>query len=140
MTEAEILRDILRAVGSRDDCRLWRSNTGTAQSRDGSRFVRFGLKGTSDLLGILRLEHAAARAALERSAALASFAAEDLAVVRAALRPVGQLLAIETKSERGRLSTEQATFRRVVQDFGGLYVLARSEADAVNAVEEAACR
>lgn len=138
MTEAEILRDIMLSVGSRPDCRIWRSNTGTAKSRDGSRFVRFGMKGTSDLLGLMRVERTAALDALVRLAKATSDV-EDIEILRRALQPTGRLLAIEVKTERGRLTSEQLVFRRVVEDFGGLYVLARSQADADTAVE-AACR
>lgn len=141
MTEAQILADIMLSVGSRPDCRIWRSNTGTAKSKDGKRFVRFGLKGTSDILGLLKIERTAALESLERFVHLATTARllEDIEVLRRALFPFGRLLAIEAKSETGRLTKEQRVFRGVVESFGGLYILARSEADAVNAVE-AACR
>lgn len=138
MTEAEIQAEVMLQVGSRPDCRIWRSNTGSAKSRDGKRFVRFGLKGTSDLLGVLRVESGPALDALARLAQTAR-RIEDVEIIRRALQPLGRLVAIEVKSAAGRLTAEQQVFRRVIEAFGGLYILARSVADAVNAVE-AACR
>lgn len=54
MTEAELQAEILLAVGSRPDCRIWRNNTGVGRSLSGDRVIRFGLVGSADLLGILR--------------------------------------------------------------------------------------
>lgn len=51
-TEHEIQQRILLALGSRSDVRLWRNNVGA--TRIGDRWMRFGLPGSSDLLGILR--------------------------------------------------------------------------------------
>jgi hypothetical protein len=54
VTEAELQAEILLAVGSRPDCRIWRNNTGVGRSLSGDRVIRFGLVGSADLLGILR--------------------------------------------------------------------------------------
>lgn len=54
MTEAELQRAILLAVGSRADCRFWRNNVGVGRSLSGDRVIRFGLVGSADLMGILR--------------------------------------------------------------------------------------
>lgn len=52
-TETILLRDILFACVGRNDLRIWRNNTGVAISGSGKK-IAFGLKGSSDLLGILR--------------------------------------------------------------------------------------
>lgn len=49
--ESEILAEVLLAVGSRPDCRVWRANTGAARTREG-RLIRFGMKGQADILGL----------------------------------------------------------------------------------------
>jgi hypothetical protein len=54
VTEAELQAEILLAVGSRPDCRIWRNNTGVGRTLSGQRVIRFGLVGSADLLGILR--------------------------------------------------------------------------------------
>lgn len=52
MSEREIQRAILQALGSRSDLRLWRSNTGMAHDQAG-HVVRFGTPGQGDLSGLL---------------------------------------------------------------------------------------
>ena len=46
----------------------------------------------------------------------------------------GWLLAVETKSPTGRLTTTQAAFRDMVQTFGGCYILARTVKDVENGI------
>ncbi len=43
--------------------------------------------------------------------------------------PSGRMLAIEVKSATGKLRKAQETFRRVVEKYGGLYIVARSLAE-----------
>lgn len=50
--ETPLIRDILLALGTRRDLRIWRSNCGAARTRTG-RVVRFGVKGQADISGIL---------------------------------------------------------------------------------------
>jgi len=49
--------------------------------------------------------------------------------------PGGGRLEIEVKSGRGRQTPEQKAFQRLIERFGGLYVLARSVADVQRALE-----
>ena len=51
MTEHDVLNAIIRAYGTRTDCRVWRQNTGAA--RYGQQVVRFGVPGQADLTGLL---------------------------------------------------------------------------------------
>lgn len=46
-----LLNEILRLIGARPDCRVWKNATGAAVSRTGS-YVKFGKKGSADILGI----------------------------------------------------------------------------------------
>jgi len=103
-SEAEIQGEILFALGSRPDVRLWRSNTGAAVNPSG-RFVRFGVPGQGDLSGILRLANGA-----------------------------GVRLEVEVKREDGRQTLQQQTFQHVIERFGGCYVLARSVDEALAGV------
>ncbi len=54
MSETEITQAILLALGSRPDVRLWRNNTGRLLNPRTGRWVAFGLKGSADILGIVR--------------------------------------------------------------------------------------
>jgi len=49
--------------------------------------------------------------------------------------PGGLRLEIEVKSANGRQSTEQRAFQRMIERFGGLYILARSVEDVRRALE-----
>lgn len=50
-TEAALIRAVQVAFGARPNLRIWRNNTGALATAD--RFVRFGLEGSADFLGIL---------------------------------------------------------------------------------------
>lgn len=50
------------------------------------------------------------------------------------IAPSGRMLMIECKAPRGAQSPEQVTMQRIVEKFGGLYVLARSVADVDQAL------
>lgn len=49
---AQVVREILARCGSRPDCRLWANNTGVGRGLTGDSFIRFGLRGSADILGI----------------------------------------------------------------------------------------
>lgn len=46
----KLLNEILLAIGTRADCRVWRNETGLAY-RDNAA-IRYGKKGSSDILGL----------------------------------------------------------------------------------------
>jgi hypothetical protein len=48
-----VVADILARCGARPDCRIWANNSGVARGLTGNGIVRFGLKGSADILGIL---------------------------------------------------------------------------------------
>lgn len=48
--------------------------------------------------------------------------------------PLGRRLEIEVKSATGKQSEDQISFQRMIESFGGLYVLARSVADVTRAL------
>lgn len=95
MKEHEIMQGILISIGSLPDVRIWRNNTGSIKTQDG-RFITFGLKGSADMLGILK---------------------------------GGKFLAIEVKTATGRQSEQQKSFQKMIEAFGGVYILARSVDD-----------
>jgi len=51
MTHGELAREILKKISQGSLCRAWLNNTGTLKS--GDRFIRFGLVGSADILGLL---------------------------------------------------------------------------------------
>ncbi len=99
MSEAQAQHAILLAWGAHPRLRLSRQNVGKALI--GKRWVKFGVPGTADIVGIIA--------------------------------PTGRLLMIEVKSAKGKQRKAQEAMQRVITAFGGLYLVARSlaEADAV---------
>lgn len=60
---------------------------------------------------------------------LVRFGTPGAADIQGILRPAGRFLAIECKSATGKQREEQAKWQRMVEEHGGLYVLARSLED-----------
>jgi len=122
-TESAVLTAVLKHLGNREDCRVWRNQTGALPDASG-RVVRFGLKGSADVIGVCR------RRVIGMSGMLWLDTSEialkekvDGKWVHAQLRDCGQFLAIECKSSTGRQSPAQVAFQRMIESFGGLYIL-----------------
>ena len=69
-------------------------------------FVRFGMPGVSDIIGILTLNN------------------------------LGVILCVEVKSLKGKQSDAQKEFQEKIQSAGGLYILAKSIDDVVYGIQE----
>jgi hypothetical protein len=121
MSESEVLRAIMAAIGARDDVRVFRNHvgqgwTGRALMQDGPRVMladarrcAFGLApGSSDIIGWQSV----------------------LIAPEMVGRRIARFLAIEAKGQATRTSAEQQRFIAVVQAAGGLAGIARSPADA----------
>lgn len=93
----------------------WRSNTGTARysGKGGKdRYVRYGMPGVSDILGISPEQWA-------------NNPLEPKNFLR------GRFLAIEVKSVLGKLSLAQKAFLDAVESNGGIAIVARSLDDVI---------
>jgi hypothetical protein len=69
---------------------------------DEDRMISYGLKGSADILGIIK--------------------------------PSGKFLAVEIKSGQASQTAQQKAFEKMITDFGGVYILARSADDALRAL------
>ena len=107
-TESHLKSEILRVIGARSDCRVWNAPVGQAWTRTGAP-VRFGLKGCADIIGVWR---------------------------RYVPYTHGIFLAIECKSDIGKQRPEQVAFERMVREFGGVYILARSVQDVLEVLDK----
>lgn len=67
---------------------------------------------------------------------LVRFGTPGAADIQGILRPAGRFLAIETKAPGKKQSEEQVKWQRMVEDHGGLYVLAHT----LETVDEALAR
>jgi hypothetical protein len=102
--ETDIVQATLLRLGAREGLRIWRNNTGRLPDKHG-RFVVFGLKGSADIIGIMRVGG------------------------------VGVFVAIECKTKTGKQRAAQLAFQRMVESLGGCYVLARSADEAESALD-----
>jgi hypothetical protein len=120
--ERDVQSDILLALGSRRDTRLFRNSVGTGWSGElvsnegglvvlrNARFVRFGLvPGSGDLIGW----H-------ERTVTQ-----EDVG------RKFAVFLSVEVKAARGTASDKQTKWKTRVADAGGYATVARSPEEAL---------
>jgi hypothetical protein len=147
--EQDIMREVLIALGQRDDVIIWRQNTGAAtfggvtgeemktllatlcnssvplakkveaairSLREwitrATNYVRFGMKGQADCTGVLIL-------------------CTEMG------NNIGVRLEVETKSEKGRQTTQQKDFAHMMKSAGVIYLLVRSADDAVQQLEMA---
>jgi len=111
MTEPQIQDAIRLALGKLDDLVLWRNNVGVAQHWNGRdvETVKYGLaNGSADLVGILRVTPTA-----------------------------GRFVALEVKTETGRVSPEQTKWLALVRKMGGFACVVRSVDEALVAIERA---
>lgn len=65
---------------------------------------------------------------------LVTFGVPGTADICGVVAPSGRLLMIECKTTTGKLRKAQEVMRRVITQFGGLYVVARSLSDVDNAL------
>lgn len=108
MRENKIQSEILEAVGSRKDCRLFRNHVGKLKDQFG-KWHSFGLlPGSGDLIGwkslVIGQEHVG--------------------------KTVAVFLSIEVKSASGSLRPEQRVWQEVVERHGGIAIVARSAQEA----------
>ena len=73
-------------------------------------------------------------ALLDRNGKLVKFGLQGSADILGIMKPQGRFLAIEVKTEKGRQSESQKRFQQMVEDMGGLYILARSPEDVTKAL------
>lgn len=109
-----LVAEILALCGSRPDCRLWPNNTGVGRGLTHDGVIKFGLKGSADIIGIGR-QHVCA----------------GPPHIRVPIN-TGVFLAIEAKTGSGTQSAQQKAFQAMVEKFGGFYLVARSAEDVKN--------
>lgn len=112
MSEANIQNQILAAIGSRPDCRLFRNHVGRVQD-DRGRWHTFGLcPGSADLIGWRAVT------------ITADHIGQTLAV----------FLSIEVKTATGKPRPEQLRWIEAVKRHGGIAMIARSAQEAEDAL------
>lgn len=113
---------MLRYLGNRKDCKVWRQNTGSVAgivSRIEAALRDAGLN--SSAVAVARV---ASKLGLHMS-----FGVPGCADVSGLMSPTGRRLEIECKSETGRQSEAQRNFQAMIEAMGGLYLLVRRVED-----------
>jgi hypothetical protein len=113
MAERDLVYLILSTWGAHPALRIWRTNTGVGWFKNGEPARKS-----------------------DRDAYPVKFGTPGQGDISGLVGPSGRRLEVECKTERGRQSDDQKSFQRMIENFGGLYVLARSLEDVDRALAE----
>ncbi len=116
--EKKIQNEIMRAFATRTDMRLWRQNTGKAVPLSYLKLVFKEVWNRNLSKAINMLENPPVISFGLKGAADLSGIYHD-----------GRRLEIEVKGPEGKQSDEQKVFQKVIERFGGIYILAKSVED-----------
>ncbi len=108
MSETAITKQCLLDLSKEDGVTVWRNNTGALKNQSG-QLVRFGLPGSGDILGLKRI----------------------VITPEMVGKTFGRFIAVENKTKTGEQREQQERFQEMVENHGGLYVMARSPEEAV---------
>jgi len=130
MTEQNIMKTIMLALGKIPGVRIFRNNVGTAYA---GAAVTFNQRGT------VQVEHGDVLVKQARifHAGLCKGSSDLIGFRSITVTPemVGKTVAVftgaEIKTKTGRVSPEQAAFMNMVNQHGGIAFVARSEGEAV---------
>ena len=100
----ELLNAILLAVGSNKNIRVWPRVVGVGRALNSERVMAFGIKGETDIDGIIA--------------------------------PHGKKLAIEVKTGKAVLSSDQKKYRAMILKFGGVHITGRSVEQVLTELSE----
>lgn len=104
----QLVNDVLVELSKLDYVRAWKNQTGVAEM--GDRIVRFGLKGSSDIIGLVRHK----------------------------FHDVGVFIGIECKTGGAVQTPQQKSFQAMIERFGGFYLVVRDPAEALQFVKRVA--
>jgi hypothetical protein len=121
--ESDVLRECRKWLAEQEDVRVWRNNTGALRDANG-RTVTYGLaKGSSDLIGIVRVTVPYGHPGSERHPAIARY--------------IARFLAIELKQPGKKPTEDQERFLEVVRASGGVAFWADSLDTVISMIEKA---
>jgi len=106
MQEAELQREILNAFEYDSNIKIFRNNTGMIKAEN-KRLVRFGQVGSADILGIVK----------------------HFRCKRCNASQDGVFLAIEVKSDKGKVTEHQQKWLDTISNFNGICMVIKPEPD-----------
>lgn len=118
LSEKKIQNQILRDFATRTDMRLWRASTGKAVPYS---FIK-------QLYSVVWQRNFQKAIHMLETPPMLSFGINGQADLSGILED-GRRLEIEVKAPKGRQSEDQKVFQKVIERFGGVYILAKSSED-----------
>ncbi len=121
MAETETLKKVMLKLGAKKWLKIWRNNTGQAWQGK-----RFGLKrGTRVVDEMGRSIIIESGDILIKGARPVNFGLAGSGDIAGIIAPHGIMIYIETKYGRYKQTEQQKRFAKMIQDMGGIYIVAR---------------
>lgn len=121
MAETETLKKVMLKLGAKNWIKIWRNNTGQAWQGK-----RFGLKrGTRVVDEMGRTIVVEPGDILIKGARPVNFGLAGSGDIAGIIAPAGIMIYIETKYGRYKQTEQQKRFAKMIQDMGGIYIVAR---------------
>lgn len=121
MAESETLKKIILKLGAKPWLKIWRNNTG--QAWNGVRIsLKKGSRVTDSQGRVLTIQ---SDDILIRNAHPVKFGLVGSGDIAGIISPSGICIYIETKYGRYKQTEQQKLFAKMIQDMGGIYIVAR---------------
>lgn len=118
MLEIDVQHKIMSEYGAKPFLRIWRQNVG----------MGYSYHQVKKLLALVMRGELGAAIGASKGLRPITYGVPGQPDIMGVLLG-GRLLGIEVKAEHGRQTSEQIAFQRMMERFGGLYILARSVED-----------
>lgn len=121
MAETETLKKVMLKLGAKNWLKIWRNNTG--QAWQGKRFgLKRGTRVVDEMGRSIVIEPGDI---LIKSARPVNFGLAGSGDIAGIIAPGGIMIYIETKYGRYKQTEQQKRFAKMIQDMGGIYIVAR---------------
>lgn len=121
MAETETLKKVMLKLGAQKWLKIWRNNTG--QAWQGKRFgLKRGTRVVDEMGRSIVIEPGDI---LIKGARPVNFGLAGSGDIAGIIAPHGIMIYIETKYGRYKQTEQQKRFAKMIQDMGGIYIVAR---------------
>lgn len=121
MAETETLKKVMLKLGAKNWIKIWRNNTG--QAWQGKRFgLKRGTRVVDEMGCTIIVEPGDI---LIKGAHPVNFGLAGSGDIAGIIAPAGIMIYIETKYGRYKQTEQQKRFAKMIQDMGGIYIVAR---------------
>lgn len=121
MSETETLKKVMLKLGTKNWLKIWRNNTG--QAWQGKRFgLKRGTRVVDEMGRSIVVEQGDI---MIKGAHPVNFGLAGSGDIAGIIAPTGIMIYIETKYGRYKQTEQQKRFAKMIQDMGGIYIVAR---------------